>query len=654
MRWGACARQVSRTIVARRYHTAVKPVIEIKNASFYQSYPAANEPHGSNAPLLERLSFSLSGESDSDSGQCWSIVSPSSVARTTVLQVLAGQHICIPPHARSYPYLSAISQSPQHAIKYVGFDAERGNSVGGTSVRGAYLSARYESRREETDFCVRDYLTGHTELNALEPDSPVEDSHAFDEITKQLNLLPLLQMPVANLSNGQTRRARIAKALMAKPAVLLLDGPFMGLDPNTLRTMSEVLKQIAVKQHPHLIMSLRPEDGVPEWVSHLVVVDEQLRVIAQGSKRQLQIEGEPDVLRIVNAVGHGYSAAPKTRLSRDGFEQRSPPLSPGEALVEMHGVEVAYGSKVVLGDWQHNDEKSGLWWSLHRGQCCAILGPNGSGKTTMLSLITSDHPQTYSLPIELFGRSRLPGPGQPGISLFDIQRRMGHSSPEVHAFFPKQVSLRRVLESAWADAPLAKPKLNEDAKRRVNACLRWFSKELNPKWSKETPYDRLALAKDKAMARKLQEEVLADDADLAWASQLTFREVSFSSQRLLLFLRAVVASPDLVIMDEALSGIDEAIRDKALLFLSHGEKVSKIVDNVAQPSMLARIGATVIDGLSPEQALLVISHSKEDVPGCIREWICLPEPGEGKQPRVGKLAGPLELNPAAWGEIWGQ
>ncbi|KAK4895379.1 hypothetical protein LTR27_006443 [Elasticomyces elasticus] len=657
MRWGACARQFSRTVVARRYHTTAKSVIEIKNASFYRNYPAANEPPGSNAPLLERLSFSLSGANDSGSGQCWSIVSPSSVARTTVLQALAGQHICIPPHARSYPYLSAISQSPQHAIKYVGFDAERGNNVGGTSVRGAYLSARYESRREETDFCVRDYLTGHTELNALEPESFTEDGHAFDEITRQLNLRSLLQMPVANLSNGQTRRARIAKALMSKPEVLLLDGPFMGLDPNTLRTMSEVLKQIAVKQHPFLIMSLRPEDGVPEWVSHLVVVDEHSRVMAQGSTKDLQSGGNSGVLRIVNAAEHGDSAASKVRLSRDGFQQSSPPLLPGEALVEMRGVRVAYGSKVVLGDWQQevgNDQKSGLWWSLHRGQRCAILGPNGSGKTTMLSLITSDHPQTYSLPIKLFGRSRLPGPGQPGISLFDIQRRMGHSSPEVHAFFPKQVNLRRVLESAWADAPLAKPKLNEDARRRVNACLRWFSKELNPKWSKETPYERLSSTRDETMARKLHEEILADDTDLAWSSQLTFREVSFSSQRLLLFLRAVVGSPDLVIMDEALSGIDEAIRDKALLFLSHGEKVGEIVDNVAQPSMLARIGATVIAGLSPEQALLVISHSKEDVPGCIREWICLPEPGEGKQPRIGKLAGPLELNPAAWGEIWGQ
>ena len=33
-------------------------------------------------------------------------------------------------------------------------------------------------------------------------------------------------MPVANLSNGQTRRARIAKALLNKPELLLLDDPF--------------------------------------------------------------------------------------------------------------------------------------------------------------------------------------------------------------------------------------------------------------------------------------------------------------------------------------------------------------------------------------------------------------------------------------------
>ena len=95
-------------------------------------------------------------------------------------------------------------------------------------------------------------------------------------------------------------------------------------------------------------------------------------------------------------------------------------------------------------------------------------------------------------------------------------------------------------------------------------------------------------------------------------------------------------SPPLVILDEAFSGMDEAVRDRALSFLSHGEK-----------------GDGVMEGLSEEQALLVISHAKEDVPGCVREWICLPEPGEQRGPRMGQLGGPLELNPEGWKEIWG-
>ncbi|KAK1076016.1 hypothetical protein LTR33_009317 [Friedmanniomyces endolithicus] len=661
MRRGSCgvARRALH-VTARLYHSTTVPVIRIENAAFYRRYPGVNDSPGTNPPLLEGVNFTLPRNDSRDYPQSWSVISPSSVARTKFLQILAGQHICIPPQARSYPYLSTISQSPQHAIKYVGFDAERGSSVGGINVRGAYLSARYESRREETDFCVRDYLTGHTELNALERDDLGVDSHMFDEVTRQLNLRSLLQMPVANLSNGQTRRARIAKALIAKPEVLLLDGPFMGLDPNTLRTMAKVLRQIAERQQPRLIMSLRPEDGVPEWVSHLVVLDEDSRVLGQGTKQGLfngdvEASNKAEAHRILNAAEHAQSAAAQIQVSRDGFERNSPPLPPGEALVEMRGVRVAYGDKVVLGDWKQSvtgGEKPGLWWSLHRGQRCAILGPNGSGKTTMLSLITSDHPQTYSLPIKLFGRSRLPGPGQPGISLFDIQRRMGHSCPEVHACFPKGLTVRRVLESAWADAPLSKPKLNENAKQRVDACLRWFAQELNPAQSVPTVAERMESATSEDIARELHAQTMANNADLDWASKLTFREAKFSNQRLLLFLRALVSQPDLVILDEALSGIDEAIRDKALLFLSHGEKVSKVVDNVAQPSMLARIGATVVDGLSTQQALLVISHSKEDVPGCIREWICLPEPGEGREPRSGVLPGPLQLNPGAWGEIW--
>jgi ABC-type molybdenum transport system ATPase subunit/photorepair protein PhrA len=623
----------------RRLHAAPKAVIDIKDATFYRRYPSDNDSLGSNPALFKNLNFALLNTKDSSTDpRYWSVISPSSLARTTFLQVLAGQHICIPPTARSYPYLSGVSESPQHAIKYVGFDAERGSSVGGTSVRGAYLSARYESRREETDFSVHDYLIGHTELNALQRDLTTAELSTLEEIVEQLNLRKLLSMPVANLSNGQTRRARIAKALMARPEVLLLDGPFMGLDPNTLATMSNVLQHLAARQSPRLIMSLRPEDGIPEWVNHLVVVNKSLQVLAQGHKREVlqrNSEGNSDSMTkaILDAAQHGHNVAPVVKLSRDGFSRTSPTLPAGEPLVEMTGVKVAYGDKVVLGDWSQSkgsQQKPGLWWNLRRGQRCGIFGPNGSGKTTMLSLITSDHPQTYSLPIKLFGRSRLPGPGEAGISLFDIQKRMGHSSPEVHAFFPKGLTVRRALQSAWADAPMAKPRLTEDAKERVDACLRWFVKELHS---------------------TSQEDGQSGSTSLDWADDKRFAELSFSNQRLVLFLRAIVASPDLVILDEALSGIDEATRDKAVLFLSHGETIEAVVDGQARTSGILK---PTFGGLSNDQALLVISHSREDVPGCLREWICLPEPGEGLQPRTGTLPGPLELNPECWQQIWGR
>lgn len=165
--------------------------------------------------------------------------------------------------------------------------------------------------------------------------------------------------------------------------------------------------------------------------------------------------------------------------------------TPQHVIHNPNHAAVSYGDKTVLGGWEDDNQQSGLWWSLHRGQRCGIFGANGSGKTTMLSLITSDHPQTYSLPIKLFGRSRLPQLGQPGISVFDIQRRMGHSSPEVHAFFPKQLSVRRVLESAWADAPLSKAKLSSEEKSRVDACLRWFARELNQGQKGQTTIETL-------------------------------------------------------------------------------------------------------------------------------------------------------------------
>ena len=48
----------------------------------------------------------------------------------------------------------------------------------------------------------------------------------FETLTLQMNLTSLLDLPLLSLSNGQTRRARIVKAILDNPELLLLDEPF--------------------------------------------------------------------------------------------------------------------------------------------------------------------------------------------------------------------------------------------------------------------------------------------------------------------------------------------------------------------------------------------------------------------------------------------
>lgn len=220
------------------------PVIQIQNATFYNHYPKdASLERERNPPIYPDLTFILSSSSNSpqqpqQQQQHWAVIGSSD--RSSFLHILRGQYICIPPTARSYPFLATDEIAakdprlslPSHAIRYVGFNGDAKHGAGGA--RGSYLSARYESRREETDFSVLQYLKGETELNPMDDITPTATAtttspgtkNELERVISDLGLENLVDMPVANLSNGQLRRFRIAKALLERPEVLLLDDPF--------------------------------------------------------------------------------------------------------------------------------------------------------------------------------------------------------------------------------------------------------------------------------------------------------------------------------------------------------------------------------------------------------------------------------------------
>jgi ABC-type molybdenum transport system ATPase subunit/photorepair protein PhrA len=421
----------------------------------------------------------------------------------------------------------------------------------------------------------------------------------------------------------------------------------VGLDPPTLTTLSPLLHGMAAARSPRLLLTLRPQDPIPDWITHLIYLGQDVSIKYKGEKEDaLQLLKDSDHVHFFPGGGRPVSGK-GILLSTKSDEQTSSPSSEGspktsdeskslgEVLVEMSGVQVKYGTREVLGAWKNENEETGLYWKVRRGQRWGVFGPNGtfnqsfllrfetkqvqgSGKTTLISLICSDHPQTYSLPVKLFGRTRLPQPGQPGISIFDIQARIGQSSPEIHAFFPKSMNVRQVVENAYADTFLGKAKLDVDRSRRIDGCLSWFQGELNPSHSTSD--------------------------SLNWAQATRFGEIPFSSQRVVLFLRAVIKNPDLVILDEAFSGMDETIRDKCMSFLESPTEYPS-VDPITKERVITKIG-----GLIDHQALVCVSHIEEEVPKQVRDWICLPEPNEGKPARFGRFNG--SMTSSDWQNIW--
>ncbi|KAG7881533.1 hypothetical protein KL937_001156 [Ogataea polymorpha] len=308
-----------------------------------------------------------------------------------------------------------------HFVNNGSFGHGATNSSGGFT----HLSSRYEFFKDrEVDELVADFVA-----NISYNSQHQKDPRLLDEILEKVGLKGFEQKYITTLSNGQFRRARIAKSLYGKPDLLMIEDPFLGLDPVAKKTVSSVLEHTAAPTT--VCLGLKLEDEIPQWIEKVAVVD-HTGIIESGNRADLV-----DTLNSLRSAHREQQQQMKSQLEAKVYHPHEQSSERSETpLLEMSDVNVVYRGKPALKN---------LNWVVRDGEKWHIRGRNGSGKTTLLSLITLDHPQAWNKHIKMNGVPRATGK----TNYFDTNKQIGFTSPEIHAIFPKHLTVEEAISTGY-------------------------------------------------------------------------------------------------------------------------------------------------------------------------------------------------------------
>jgi ABC-2 type transport system ATP-binding protein len=94
---------------------------------------------------------------------------------------------------------------------------------------------------------------------------------------------------VVNLSGGQRQRLAIGIALINNPAILLLDEPTTGLDPNARREIWEILRSLREKSETSMILTTHYMEEAENLCDYIVIMDNG-EILKEGTLQQLLVE----------------------------------------------------------------------------------------------------------------------------------------------------------------------------------------------------------------------------------------------------------------------------------------------------------------------------------------------------------------------------
>ena len=369
-----------------------------------------------------------------------------------------------------------------------------------------------------------------------------KDSKPTNNINSILAILGidhLKDAPLIQLSSGEHKRFQLAKSLTNAPQLLILDNPYTGLDVIARKELNKILKEISEKGTQ--IILIPGTFSIPDFISHVAFLE----------NKKMEFFGEKEAFQ--KTISTAFVA--DDNLNKINFSPELLPFSNEDfqfkMVVEMKNIEIKYGEHTILQN---------LDWEVKQGEKWLLKGRNGAGKSSLLSMITGDHPQAYSNEIYLFEKRR--GSGE---SIWDIKQKTGYISPELHAYFDKNVSCFNAIGSGYFDTIGLFKKLSNN---QYNNIFQWL-----------------------------------DFLQLSHVSKKPLHSISASLQRTILLARALVKNPPLLVLDEPCQGLDQ----------QQSQQFVSLIDHVCSNS---------------NKTLIYVSHDLSNIPSCVEKVLLLEKEGQ--------------------------
>ena len=342
-------------------------------------------------------------------GRLTGLVGPDGAGKTTLMRMLAG---LMAPSAGS---LEVAGHDPAT-------EAQAVHRVTG------YMPQRFGLYE---DLAVAENLRLYAGLRGL---GKQEAEAVFQRLLHFTGLAPFAKRLAGRLSGGMRQKLGLACALMARPKVLLLDEPSVGVDPVSRRELWRMVREMAGEgmaviwatayldeaERCDEVLLLKDGElaysGPPEELTERLQGRSYLVSGLVGNRREFltQALGSPAVrdgviqggsVRLVLATGSGPEAiAPMLRDAQgrvtptpprfeDAFidllggnpsgrsaiaEQMAPIPTTGQVMVECHQLTKRFGAFTATDR---------ISFSVRQGEIFGLLGPNGAGKSTTFRML---------------------------------------------------------------------------------------------------------------------------------------------------------------------------------------------------------------------------------------------------------------------------